>query len=57
MCHALMEAKTGEADERVARALDWLKTRQVLDVKGDWAEERPVHASDPHDPKCQYVLA
>ena len=41
MCHALMEAKTAEADAAVARGLAWLETRQVLDVKGDWAEERP----------------
>ncbi len=41
MCHALMEAKTPEADAAVARGLAWLETRQVLDVKGDWAEERP----------------
>jgi len=40
-CHALMEAKTEAADAAAIRALDWLKTRQVLDVKGDWAEERP----------------
>jgi squalene-hopene/tetraprenyl-beta-curcumene cyclase len=39
--HALMEAKTDEADAAVARALAWLKERQVLDVRGDWAEERP----------------
>ena len=39
--HALMEAKDGAADAAVARSLEWLKTRQVLDVKGDWAEERP----------------
>jgi squalene-hopene/tetraprenyl-beta-curcumene cyclase len=39
MCHALMEAK--DCDPQVGRALDWLKDRQVLDVKGDWAEERP----------------
>ncbi len=39
--HALMEAG-GEAAEREAlRGLDWLKPRQVLDVKGDWAEQRP----------------
>ena len=41
MCHALMEAGTDEADARVWRALAWLEDRQVLDVKGDWAEERP----------------
>src|SRR6201994_4123004 len=39
MCHALMEAK--DCDAEVSRALEWLKGRQVLTVKGDWAEERP----------------
>jgi len=39
--HALMEAKDAKADAAVAKSLEWLKTRQVLDVKGDWAEERP----------------
>ncbi|HSZ75348.1 MAG TPA: squalene--hopene cyclase [Rhizomicrobium sp.] len=38
-CHALMEAKGQEAP--VMQGLDWLKHRQVLDVKGDWAEEKP----------------
>jgi squalene-hopene/tetraprenyl-beta-curcumene cyclase len=37
--HAMMEAK--DADTAVTRSLEWLKHRQVLDVKGDWAEERP----------------
>jgi squalene-hopene/tetraprenyl-beta-curcumene cyclase len=37
--HAMMEAGTGA--RAVGRALDWLKPRQVLDVKGDWADERP----------------
>jgi squalene-hopene/tetraprenyl-beta-curcumene cyclase len=41
MCHALMESKTAEADAAVARGLAWLETKQVLEVKGDWAEERP----------------
>ncbi len=41
VCHALMEAHTAEADAAVARGLEWLKPLQVLDVKGDWAEERP----------------
>ena len=36
--HAMMEA--GE-DARAAAALDWLRPRQVLEVKGDWASERP----------------
>src|SRR5579871_4013333 len=39
--HALMEAKETVADAAVAKSLEWLKDRQVLDVKGDWAEERP----------------
>jgi len=39
--HALMEAG-GEVAERAAlRGLTWLKPRQVLEVKGDWADERP----------------
>ena len=29
------------AEAAVARGLEWLKPLQVLDVKGDWAEERP----------------
>ena len=39
--HALLEATDADADGAVAQSLEWLKTRQVLDVKGDWAEERP----------------
>lgn len=39
--HAMLEAG-GEADvARAGAALEWLKPRQVLDVAGDWAEERP----------------
>ncbi|CAN5193250.1 squalene--hopene cyclase [soil metagenome] len=39
--HAMLEAG-GEANStRAAAALDWLTPRQVLDVAGDWAEERP----------------
>jgi squalene-hopene/tetraprenyl-beta-curcumene cyclase len=41
MCHALLEAKDDAAQAAVARGLEWLTGRQVLDVKGDWAEERP----------------
>jgi squalene-hopene/tetraprenyl-beta-curcumene cyclase len=40
-CHALMEVRGEDANEMVVRGLEWLKQRQVLDVKGDWAEERP----------------
>jgi squalene-hopene/tetraprenyl-beta-curcumene cyclase len=39
--HAMLEAG-GEANvARAGAALDWLKPRQILDVAGDWAEERP----------------
>ncbi|HET9147084.1 MAG TPA: squalene--hopene cyclase, partial [Acetobacteraceae bacterium] len=31
----------GFDDASVAAACEWLKPRQVLDVKGDWAERRP----------------
>jgi len=37
--HALMEVEN--ADTSVGRALDWLKPRQILEVKGDWADQRP----------------
>jgi len=36
--HAMMEAG---CDDLATRALAWLKPRQVLDVKGDWADEKP----------------
>jgi squalene-hopene/tetraprenyl-beta-curcumene cyclase len=36
--HAMLEA--GE-DEAAVKGLDWLRPRQILDVKGDWAERRP----------------
>jgi squalene-hopene/tetraprenyl-beta-curcumene cyclase len=36
-----MEAGVDGGDERVKRALDWLIPRQVLDVKGDWADWKP----------------
>jgi squalene-hopene/tetraprenyl-beta-curcumene cyclase len=39
--HALMEAGVEDSDARVKRALDWLVPRQVLDVKGDWADWKP----------------
>ena len=37
--HAMLEADG--ADAAVGRALEWLKPRQVLEVKGDWADVRP----------------
>jgi squalene-hopene/tetraprenyl-beta-curcumene cyclase len=39
-CHALLEAD-GDASQRAKQGLDWLKPRQVLDVKGDWAVKSP----------------
>jgi len=39
--HALLEAGDDESVARVRKGLDWLKPRQVLDVKGDWAAKRP----------------
>ncbi|HZK98753.1 MAG TPA: squalene--hopene cyclase [Caulobacteraceae bacterium] len=39
--HALLEAGGPSAESAVGRALDWLKPLQILDVAGDWAEQRP----------------
>ena len=41
VAHALLETKDRRAGNAVARGLEWLKALQVLDVKGDWAEEKP----------------
>ncbi len=38
-CHALLEA--GGPKAALHAAGDWLRDRQVLDVVGDWAEQRP----------------
>jgi squalene-hopene/tetraprenyl-beta-curcumene cyclase len=40
-CLALMEVDDGRLAPTVTRALDWLETKQVLDVIGDWAVTRP----------------
>ena len=40
-CHALMETGERRLEPAVARALDWLAGKQVLDVAGDWAAVRP----------------
>jgi squalene-hopene/tetraprenyl-beta-curcumene cyclase len=37
--HALLEADAPRAD--LEKACDWLVSKQVLDVKGDWADVRP----------------
>ncbi|MDR3508375.1 MAG: squalene--hopene cyclase [Caulobacteraceae bacterium] len=39
--HALLEAAGPEAEAAALRGLKWLKPLQVLDVAGDWAEQRP----------------
>ena len=40
-CHALLETGDERAIARAEDGLDWLKPLQVLDVKGDWAANRP----------------
>src|SRR6187397_397500 len=40
-CHALLEAGSEAALPPAKEGLDWLKPRQVLDIKGDWAVKRP----------------
>lgn len=40
--HALMEAGEAPAGDTVRGACDWLTSKQILDVKGDWA----IHAPD-----------
>ena len=39
--HAMLEAGGEDAERAAIRGLDWLKPLQVLDVKGDWADEKP----------------
>jgi squalene-hopene/tetraprenyl-beta-curcumene cyclase len=41
VAHALLEAGGEKATAAANRGLDWLKPLQVLDVKGDWIEQRP----------------
>ncbi len=41
VCHTLLEVGGSKATQRVARSLEWLASRQVLDLTGDWAEARP----------------
>lgn len=41
VCHALMETRDAGAEDAVRQGLKWLKDRQVLDVKGDWATWKP----------------
>src|SRR5262249_8577032 len=39
--HVLLEVGGENATGQAARALQWLKPRQVLDQAGDWAMTRP----------------
>ena len=39
--HAMMEAGEPGDSPAVAAAVRWLKSKQVLDLRGDWAEQRP----------------
>lgn len=39
--HAMIESGTETELEAARAALDWLLPRQVLDVRGDWADKRP----------------
>lgn len=41
VAHALLETNDPKAVAQAERGLDWLKPLQVLDVKGDWIEQRP----------------
>jgi squalene-hopene/tetraprenyl-beta-curcumene cyclase len=40
-CHALMEVDDPRLAATVRPALDWLESKQVLEVAGDWATARP----------------
>src|SRR5437764_773673 len=40
-CHAMVEAGTDEAVSSAKQGLEWLKPKQVLDLKGDWAVKNP----------------
>ena len=38
---ALMETGAADSDTGVAASCEWMKSKQILDIKGDWAEKRP----------------
>ncbi|MFM7083849.1 MAG: squalene--hopene cyclase [Hyphomicrobium sp.] len=58
VAHTLMEVGTQEAMNSALQSTDWLKLKQVLDVKGDWASNSPntrpggwaFQYSNPHYP-------
>lgn len=39
--HALLEAGESPMSESVTKACDWLVSKQILDVRGDWADNAP----------------
>jgi squalene-hopene/tetraprenyl-beta-curcumene cyclase len=39
--NALLELGGEEAERRASQCCDWLKPKQILDVRGDWAAQRP----------------
>ena len=41
VAHALLETGDADARERARAACEWLAPLQILDVKGDWAAQRP----------------
>jgi len=41
VCHTLLEVGTDRANSASIDGLKWLAPLQVLDVKGDWADEKP----------------
>lgn len=41
VAHTLLEAGGDRATAQACRGLEWLIPKQVLDVKGDWADQRP----------------
>ena len=40
-CHALIESGEPLAVAKAKQGLEWLKGKQILDVKGDWVARRP----------------
>jgi squalene-hopene/tetraprenyl-beta-curcumene cyclase len=39
--HALLEVGSDEAEAAAERGLAWLKPKQILDLRGDWAVQKP----------------
>ena len=39
--HAMLEVGGDDAERRAGHSLKWLRDRQVLEIVGDWADQRP----------------